>query len=87
MKKRDVPWCTRCLRCKLTLVVGSLQWEDHVADAELLKSIKALGPMTPDRDFAGKVKYIMHTTVGGDPTFLGSEESLVDLTTGEPGLK
>ncbi len=39
------------------------------------------------QDFAGKVKYIMHTTVGGEPQELDVGESLVDLTTGEPAQK
>jgi hypothetical protein len=37
-----------------------------------------------DEDFAGKVKKIMHSIVGGDPTYKGPEDSLVNLETGEP---
>lgn len=60
-------------------------FKEHIADIELGAQVAAMGAMEGgDEDFAGKVKYIMHSIVGADPTYLGPEGSLVDLETGDP---
>jgi diphosphomevalonate decarboxylase len=56
----------------------------HIADAELLKKVEAHGKWVPDNDFAGKVKYIIHTKIGRGPLLMPESDSLVNLTTGMP---
>lgn len=44
----------------------------------------AKAPQEVDADMAGKVKYVIHSKVGGGPDPQPEDKSLVDLSTGEP---
>jgi diphosphomevalonate decarboxylase len=60
---------------------------DYISDTDLLTQVQAHGHLKNDKDYAGKVKYMIHTRVGRGPKPSPDSESLVDLATGLPKPK